>query len=135
MFVNDLMWEPLSEPERKLLTLLLSQARQSVYSRTPAARRWRYRAQVIELLLDNPKERGEDLPLADLVTFIGFELINADERRFGYSGRITGKRKMQAFQGLPGVAAHAFLLFLENVATCPRRSPFDGSVVRPSGSL
>ncbi|WP_156340852.1 hypothetical protein [Pseudomonas sp. NBRC 111124] len=130
MFINELKWRPLSQAERQKLDLLLEEARQS-RKRSSEVRWWAYRARIIELLLDNPAERGEDTDVSNLVVFLAKSLSTADVKDFGPEERIAGRRKMDACRGLPGVAVEAFVLFQSNVATSPRYSPFDGRCLAP----
>ncbi|MDM3885957.1 hypothetical protein QSV36_10145 [Pseudomonas sp. BCRC 81390] len=131
MFINELEWRSLSEAERLQLQLLLAEARERLVNQKDDVRWWTYRARIIELLLDNPAERGEDIHVCDLVVYLAKALSTADIASFGPEHRIAGKRKMEAFRGLPGIAAEALVLFQSNVATSPRFSPFDGRCVAP----
>ncbi|MFK3815139.1 hypothetical protein ACI2KG_00765 [Pseudomonas sp. NPDC089407] len=130
MFINELDWRPLSQAERQKLVLLLEEARQPK-ERSGEVRWWAYRARVIELLLDNPAERGEDADICNLVVHLAKSLSASDIEAFGTENVIAGRCKMEACRGLPGVAAEAFVLFQSNVATSPRYSPFDGSCIVP----
>lgn len=126
MFINELEWRRLSETERFRLRLLLAEAYERLVDQDDDARWWTYRARIIELLLDNPAERGEDIHVCDLVVYLANALSTADIASFGPEHRIAGKRKMEAFRGLPGIAAEALVIFQSNVATSPRFCPFDG---------
>lgn len=126
MFINELEWRRLSETERFRLRLLLVEAYERLVDQNDDVRWWTYRARIIESLLDNPAERGEDIHVCDLVVYLANALSTADIASFGPEHRIAGKRKMEAFRGLPGIAAEALIIFQSNVATSPRFCPFDG---------
>ncbi|MGS7252363.1 hypothetical protein ACQ7NP_14705 [Pseudomonas anuradhapurensis] len=131
VFINELEWRALNESERLKLQQLLAEARERLVDQEDDVRWWTYRARIIELLLDNPAERGEDIEVCDLVVYLANTLSAADVECFGPENRIAGTRKMEAFRGLPGIAAEALVLFQSNVATSPRFSPFDGHRVAP----
>ena len=127
MFIEEMEWKPLTDGERRTLEQELKAARiQSVDSEGKISY-WTYQAKLIQELLDNPLERGEECNLGDAVALVGSNMVMWNAAEYGITGLIKRPDRSRALEGLPGVLGLALRQFFENVASNKNVNPFDGS--------